>query len=147
MLQHAHVRPSWNHSPLCAEHTAVLLHPLLRVAVLQALQLVSCRNVRNRDLFVLANGVHVKAGQQVPAQEDVAMQVQEEQEAEAVVPGAEGVHYDIQLTSLVLGDDTNKPWVTNRCGIVPTVLAAVSFGCPRSQFGTNLQVSSACACW
>lgn len=87
--------------------------------VLQALQLVSCRNVRNRDLFVLANGVHVKAGQQVFAQEEAAMQVQEEQEdqAEAIVPGAEGVHFDIQLTSLVLGDDTNKPWVTNRCGI------------------------------
>jgi hypothetical protein len=90
------------------------------VAVLQSLQLVSCRNVRNRDLFVLANGVHVKAGQQVPALlgEVAAMQVQDEEQedqAKAVVPEANGVHYDIQLTSLVLGDDTNKPWVTNRC--------------------------------
>jgi hypothetical protein len=44
---------------------------------LQHLQLVSCRNVRNRDLYVLANN-------------------------------------DLRLTRLVLGDDTNKPWVTNR---------------------------------
>lgn len=43
----------------------------------QSLQLVSCRNVRNRDLYVLAQS-------------------------------------DMHLTSLVLGDDTNKPWVTNR---------------------------------
>jgi hypothetical protein len=55
---------------------------LLVVFVLQALQLVSCRNVRNRDLFVLANN-------------------------------------ELHLTSLVLGDDTNKPWVTNRWGTVP----------------------------
>lgn len=39
---------------------------------------MSCRNVRNRDLYVLANN-------------------------------------NLHLTSLVLGDDTNKPWVTNRC--------------------------------
>lgn len=44
---------------------------------LQHLQLVSCRNVRNRDLYVLAQS-------------------------------------NMHLTSLVLGDDTNKPWVTNR---------------------------------
>lgn len=50
---------------------------MLVVPVLQALQLVACRNVRNRDLFVLAS-------------------------------------HPMHLTSLVLGDDTNKPWVTNR---------------------------------
>jgi hypothetical protein len=41
------------------------------------LELVSCRNVRNRDLYMLG-----RAG--------------------------------MQLTQLVLGDDSNKPWVTNR---------------------------------
>ena len=52
---------------------------------LQSLQLVSCRNVRNRDLYVLAQS---------------------------------GMH----LTSLVLGDDTNKPWVTNRLVVVQGVM-------------------------
>lgn len=69
----------------CADATMETLAPkallprdLIRLfPKLQALQLVSCRNVRNRDLFVLANN-------------------------------------ELHLTSLVLGDDTNKPWVTNR---------------------------------
>lgn len=43
----------------------------------QVLQLVQCRNVRNRDLFALA-------------------------------------HSTIQLHSLTIGDDCNKPWVTNK---------------------------------
>lgn len=61
-----------------ATHTSVASALVLaHVGVLQHLQLVSCRNVRNRDLYVLANN-------------------------------------DLHLTSLVLGDDTNKPWVTNR---------------------------------
>lgn len=58
--------------PAVAGACCVLVHAL------QDLQLVACRNVRNRDLYVLANN-------------------------------------NLHLTSLVLGDDTNKPWVTNRC--------------------------------
>lgn len=78
-------RATCQHWRACADATMQALAPstllpkdLIKLfPALQHLQLVSCRNVRNRDLYVLAQS-------------------------------------NMHLTSLVLGDDTNKPWVTNR---------------------------------
>lgn len=122
------------------------------VAFLQALQLVSCRNVRNRDLFVLANGVNIKpTGQQGAADaEPAGTQQQDTQQMELDnAPAASGdeagdgqvaggVHYGIQLTSLVLGDDTNKPWVTNRCGRDVGMCCFLFFMCANSAIGQHV---------
>lgn len=69
------------HNLLAAQASLTMLLPAR--FYMQHLRLVSCRNVRNRDLFALANA-----------------------------PPAEKLH----LTALALGDNTNKPWLTNRWG-------------------------------